>query len=119
MTAAAPSIASLDDSLFARLRATEYSRLDADDQAYLDYTGSALYSERQINAHAERMRKSLLGNPHSENGPSLFSTALINETKRALLDFLDAPADEYCVVFTANTSAAIKLVAESYPFGVN
>jgi selenocysteine lyase/cysteine desulfurase len=107
----------MDDALFAQLRATEYSRLDADNQAYLDYTGSALYAERQIVANAERMRRTVLGNPHSENGPSLVSTAIINGTRRRLLAFLDAPESEYIVVFTANTSAAIKLVAESYRFG--
>jgi len=107
----------IDDSLFAELRATEYSRLDADNQAYLDYTGSALYAERQIVGNAERMRRTVLGNPHSENGPSLVSTAIINGAKRRLLEFLDAPENEYVVVFTANTSAAITLVAESYRFG--
>ena len=34
-----------------------------------------------------------------------------------MLRFLDADPDRYAVCFTANTSAAIKLVAESYPFG--
>ncbi|HEX6575457.1 MAG TPA: aminotransferase class V-fold PLP-dependent enzyme [Gemmatimonadaceae bacterium] len=101
---------------FDEIRAREYSRLDIADQAYLDFTGSALYSERQIDLHAERMRRSILGNPHSENGPSLFSTALIHKAKARLLQFLDASLDDYSVVFTANTSAAIKLVAESFPF---
>jgi selenocysteine lyase/cysteine desulfurase len=104
------------DPLFDEIRATEFGRLDADNQAYLDYTGSALYSETQIAAHAERMRRMILGNPHSENGPSLVSTAIINEAKARLLGFLDAPASEYVVCFTANATAAIKLVAESFPF---
>jgi selenocysteine lyase/cysteine desulfurase len=103
-------------TFFDDLRDREYARLDADNQAYLDFTGSALYSDSQITRHSERLRRSVLGNPHSENGPSLVSTAIINETKANLLRFLDAPADEYVVVFTANTSAAIRLVAESYPF---
>ena len=30
------------DRFFDELRATEYARLDRDDQAYLDYTGTAL-----------------------------------------------------------------------------
>lgn len=104
-------------TIFDDLREREYARLDADNQVYLDYTGSALYSERQVASHAERLRKSVLGNPHSENGPSLVSTAIINDAKAGLLRFLDAPANEYVVCFTANTSAAIRLVAESYPFG--
>ncbi|HVD61684.1 MAG TPA: aminotransferase class V-fold PLP-dependent enzyme [Gemmatimonadaceae bacterium] len=105
------------DPLFDDLRATEYCRLDADNQAYLDYTGSALYSTRQVNAHGERLRNLVLGNPHSENGPSLVSTAIINDAKARILRFVDASADDYVVCFTANTSAAIKLVAESFQFG--
>jgi Selenocysteine lyase len=119
MTAAYWTTASLDEteSFFARVRSMEYARLDQDNQAYLDYTGSALYAERQVCANAERMRRTVLGNPHSENGPSLVSTAIINETKKRVLSFLDANESEYVVVFTANTSAAIKLVAESFQFG--
>lgn len=105
------------DRFFADLRDAEYSRLDADNQAYLDFTGSALYARRQIIAHAERLQRTVLGNPHSENGPSLVSTATINAAKKRLLEFLDAPDGDYVVSFTANTSAAIRLVAESYPFG--
>jgi selenocysteine lyase/cysteine desulfurase len=33
-----------------------------------------------------------------------------------VLEFFNAPADEYVCVFTANASAALKLVGESYPF---
>jgi len=111
------SIAYDERTVFDDLREREYSRLDADNQVYLDFTGSALYAETQIAAHTQRLRRSVLGNPHSENGPSLVSTAIINDAKARLLRFLDAPADEYVVCFTANTSAAIRLVAESYPFG--
>lgn len=107
------------DPLFDEIRASQFARLDADDQAYLDYTGSALYAECQITAHSNRMRNMVLGNPHSENGPSLVSTAIINEAKTRVLRFLDAPASDYVVCFTANTSAAIKLVAESFQFGAD
>jgi selenocysteine lyase/cysteine desulfurase len=105
------------DPVFTELRRTEYSRLDAEDEAYLDFTGSALYADRQVNAHADRLKRSVFGNPHSENGPSRLSTDAIDRARSAVLDFLDASPDDYAVCFTANTSAAIKLVGESYPFG--
>jgi selenocysteine lyase/cysteine desulfurase len=41
---------------------------------------------------------------------------MIEKTRGLVLRFLDADPDKYTVCFTANTSAAIKLVAESYPF---
>ena len=99
------------------MRADEFSRLDAGKHAYLDYTGSALYAERQIWAHSLLALKSVLGNPHSENPASRESTRLIDEARARVLGFLDAPAEDYAVIFTANASAAIKLVAESFPFG--
>jgi selenocysteine lyase/cysteine desulfurase len=114
-----PEVNLRDELFFARLRADEFSRLDAGGHAYLDYTGSALYAERQIWAHSLLALKSVLGNPHSENPASRESTRLIDEARSRVLRFLDAPAADYAVIFTANASAAIKLVAESFPFGKN
>jgi selenocysteine lyase/cysteine desulfurase len=102
---------------FAALRAREFGRLDDGGHAYLDYTGSALYPDRLVAAHATALRGSVLGNPHSESPTSLASTALVNETRTRVLRFFDADPDEYVVCFTANTSSAIQLVASAYPFG--
>ena len=102
---------------FADLRANEFARLDASGQAYLDYTGSALYPERLVTAHAESLRRAVLGNPHSESPASRASTALVAAARERVLRFFDADPDAYVVCFTANTSAAIHLVASGYPFG--
>ena len=115
--AAAPEINLRDELFFTQLRAEEFSRLDAGGHAYLDYTGSALYAERQVRAHATLLSKSVFGNPHSESPTSLESTRLIDEARVRVLRFLDASPDDYAVIFTANASAAIKLVAESFRFG--
>ena len=106
----------LADPLIADLRRQEFARLDAHGIAYLDYGGTALYADSQIAAHTVRLRNLVLGNPHSENGSSLASTAIMNRVRRRVLRFFDA-GDDYVVCFTANASAAIKLVAEAYPFG--
>jgi selenocysteine lyase/cysteine desulfurase len=115
--ASLPEVNLRDENFFAQLRADEFSRLDAGGHAYLDYTGSALYAERQVRAHAELLSRSVFGNPHSENPASRESTRVIDDARTRVLRFLDAPAEDYAVVFTANASAAIKLVAESFPFG--
>jgi selenocysteine lyase/cysteine desulfurase len=107
------------DPLFAELRAREFARLDRDGHAYLDYTGSALYAECQIRAVHEALLGGVFGNPHSESEPSRASTAALDQARSLLLAHLDADPAEYVVCFTANTTAAIKLVAESYPFGSN
>ncbi len=109
--------ATIGDPLLAALRRKEFSRLDGADHAYLDYTGSALYAERQVAAHHALLRRSVFGNPHSESDSSRASTALIEQARTAVLRFLDADESDYAVCFTANASAAVKLVAESYPFG--
>ncbi|MFL6246353.1 MAG: aminotransferase class V-fold PLP-dependent enzyme [Thermoanaerobaculia bacterium] len=100
----------------AELRTREFARLDRQNHVYLDYTGSALYAESQIRAHHELLREGLFGNPHSEHRPSRASTDVIDSARATLLRFLDVDADTHDVIFTANTTAAIKLVAESYPF---
>ena len=102
---------------FADLREREFSRLAETRHAYLDYTGSALYPESLVRRHAERLCASVLGNPHSENPASLQSTAQVDAARASVLDFFDADPGEYTVCFTANATAAIKLVAESFPFG--
>jgi selenocysteine lyase/cysteine desulfurase len=101
---------------FAALRQREYGRLDATGHVYLDYTGGGLYAAGQLDAHARLLRDQVLGNPHSDNPTSRASTALVERTRRAVLDHFNAPEDEYLCVFTANASAALKLVGESYRF---
>lgn len=101
---------------FAELRAREFSRLDRQQHAYLDYTGSALYGDSQIRAHQAILDSGLFGNPHSGSGPSRASTEVIDRARERVLRFLDVDSSTHDVIFTANTSAAVKLVAESYPF---
>ena len=102
---------------FAELRACEFGRLDAGGHAYLDHTGSALYPERLVTDHAAALRRSVLGNPHSESPASRASTALVHAARERVLRFFDADPDEYVVCFTANTTGAIHLVASGFTFG--
>ena len=105
------------DNPFHALRAREFGRLDANDQVYLDYTGSGLYAESQVRAHAELLCCNVLGNPHSKNPTSLASTEKVEAARHRVADFFEADPDTYEVIFTPNASGALKLVAESYPFG--
>ena len=102
--------------LIANIRRREFGRLDREGLAYLDYTGSALHADSQVRAHLATLGQSVFGNPHSESDPSRASTDAIEKARALVLRFVDADPDRYMVCFTANTSAAIKLVAESYPF---
>ena len=102
---------------FADLRAMEFSRLDADRHAYLDFTGANLYPESLVAAHAAMLRRTVLGNPHAENPASLASSGIIAEARRRTLEFLEADPAEYVVCFTANATGALAHVAAGYPFG--
>ena len=101
--------------VLSRLRAREFSRLDRTGQVYLDYTGSALYPASLVRRHARLMTDRVLGNPHSESGPSRASTAAIDTARRLTLELFDADPAVYDVVFTANASGAIRLLAEAFP----
>ncbi len=104
------------DGTFSALRTSEYGRLDAEDQVYLDYTGGGLHAASQIDEHAELLHTRVLGNPHSNNPTSQATTDLLQGTRQAVREFFNAPADEYLCIFTANASAALRLVGEAYRF---
>ena len=106
-----------DDTGFESLRRREFSRLDERDIAYLDFAAAALYGASQVATYSQRLLRGVFGNPHSEHGPSQASEADLGLARAATLEFFDADPALYDVCFTANASAAIKLVAESYPFG--
>jgi len=107
----------LSTELLDQLRATEYSHLDADGHVYLDYAGAALPAQVQLAVHAERLDGRCFGNPHSQNPASAASTALVERARRAVLAYFNAPPQEYAAIFTANATAACRLVGEAYPFG--
>ncbi len=98
------------------LRAAEYQRLDAADHVYLDYTGSGLHAASQVRLHAELLNRHVLGNPHSASLTSTQTTGLVEDARRAVLEWFNA-AGEYTAIFTLNASGALKHVGESYPFG--
>jgi selenocysteine lyase/cysteine desulfurase len=106
-----------DEAYFADLRAREFGRLDRTGCAYLDYTGSGLYADSQVQMHATRLLGTIYGNPHSQHAASQASTTLLEQARHAVLQWLNADPTQYDVCFTANASGAIRLVGESYPFG--
>ncbi|MFM7035419.1 MAG: aminotransferase class V-fold PLP-dependent enzyme [Planctomycetia bacterium] len=99
------------------LRRTEYPRLAASGEAYLDYTGASLHADSQVARHAELLRSNLLGNPHSVNRSSRNATRFVDSARTAVLEYFRAPPGEYDVIFTPNATGALRLVGECYPFG--
>lgn len=110
-----PSYASTQ--VLDELRASDYARLDRQQQVYLDYTGGGLYATSQLRQHMALLEEHVFGNPHSLNPTSLAMTHLIDQTRAFVLDYFNAAADEYDLIFTLNASGALKLLGEAYPFG--
>src|SRR4051794_1188804 len=97
------------------LRRTDYSRLDAEDHVYLDYTGGGMYADSQVRLHAEMLAHQVLGNPHSASLSSSDSTTLVERARQTVLEYFRA-SGEYTAVFTLNASGALKHVGECFPF---
>jgi len=103
-------------ALIDDLRKKDYSRLDAGEHVYLDYTGGGIYAESQIQKHHQLLHENVFGNPHSSNPTSLAATEMVESARNYILKFFNADPDEYLAIFTPNASGALKLVGESYPF---
>jgi molybdenum cofactor sulfurtransferase len=114
MTTASSFASSVD--YVALVRELEFHRLDADAHIYLDYAGAALYPDTLVREHQRLLRRRVLGNPHSTNPAALASTADTQHAKDQLLRFFRADPALYDVCFTANASAAIRLVGEAFAF---
>ena len=103
-------------STLDRLRETDYRRLDESHQVYLDYTGGSLHAESQLDRHMELMRTGVFGNPHSNNPTSTAMTQLLEQSRHYILNYFNASAQDFILVFTSNASGALKLVGESFGF---
>ncbi len=97
-------------------RARDFARLDRSGEVYLDYTGGGLCAESLVREHAELLTSRVFGNPHSQSPSSAAMTVHVDSARRAVLRHFGADPAEFVAIFTANASAALKLVAESYPF---
>jgi molybdenum cofactor sulfurtransferase len=102
-------------TILDELRRTDYSRLDAQQHAYLDYTGGGMYADSQVREHADLLLNHVLGNPHSVSLNSSDSTTLVESARQAVLNYFGASAG-YTAIFTMNASGALKHVGESFPF---
>jgi selenocysteine lyase/cysteine desulfurase len=103
-------------AILDELRRSEFGRLDDAGQVYLDYTGGGLYGASQVREHMELLEQGVFGNPHSINPTSAASTELVERARDRVLEFFNAPPDDYVAIFTPNATGALRLVGEAYPF---
>ena len=77
---------------------------------YLDTVGASLYSRSQLNAAFEDLKGNIFSNPHSCSE----TRERVNAARRLVLGHLGVSDDEYAVVFTSGSTAALKLLGESF-----
>ena len=75
------------------LRASEYGRLDAQGQVYLDFTGGGLHAASQVQEHVRMLNEEVLGNPHSVNPSSTKMTRRVEQARTCLLYTSPSPRD--------------------------
>ncbi|KAE8551367.1 hypothetical protein EYB25_005252 [Talaromyces marneffei] len=93
----------------SKIRRKEYP--DLNKTCYLDYGGATPYAKSLVDISAKLWKSDLLGNPHSNSASSLRATEYVNQARRQVLEFFHADPEDFDVVFVANATAAIKLVA--------
>ncbi|OQE22350.1 hypothetical protein PENSTE_c010G05766 [Penicillium steckii] len=93
-----------------KIREENYPLLN--DTTYLDHAGTTPYAKSMIEAFSQDMTSNLFGNPHSMSLSSQLSTTRTDDIRVRVLRFFNADPDEFDLVFVANATAAIKLVAE-------
>ncbi|EJT72744.1 molybdenum cofactor sulfurase [Gaeumannomyces tritici R3-111a-1] len=94
------------------LRDREYPHMNQG--IYLDHSGTTIYARSTVEAFADKMTKNLYGNPHSANEPAKASGDMVDEIRDRALRFLGADPAHFDLVFVANATAAIKLVADAF-----
>ena len=81
---------------------------------YLDHSGATIYARSTIHRTTDRLLTNLYGNPHSANHPAQLSGDTVDAVRLQTLRFLGADPAHFDLVFTANATAAIKLVADAF-----
>ena len=94
------------------IKSQEYPSLGT--TTYLDHAGTTLYPKNLIEAFSKELTCHIFGNPHSASAASQLSTRRIEDVRLQVLRFFNASPDHFEVVFTANATAAIKLVGDLF-----
>jgi len=104
------------DGLIDEMYPAEVGCRMGSNEHYMDYTGSSVYCQSQIDAAFHELRTNMFGNPHSANPSSSLTQKKIEEVRDMVLRFFNANAREYQVVFTKSATAGIKMVGETFPW---
>ncbi|XP_078180130.1 uncharacterized protein LOC144574139 [Carex rostrata] len=103
------------------LRTEEYSHLSEENsRVCLDYCGFGLFSPLQPYESSAFTLTEITANlkNHALDGGAEKGTAE-DDIRVRIMDYLNIPENEYCLVFTVSRGSAFKLLADYYPFETN
>ncbi|XP_077773789.1 molybdenum cofactor sulfurase [Podarcis muralis] len=96
------------------LRRRELARLGG--ITYLDHAGTALFPQSLLKAFTDDLNENVYGNPHSQNISSKLTSDTIEHVRYRILQHFNTSVEDYTVIFTSGSTAALKLVAEAFPW---
>ncbi|XP_070833976.1 molybdenum cofactor sulfurase [Chaetodon trifascialis] len=83
---------------------------------YLDHAATTLYPESLLRDYCQDISRNVYGNPHSYNPSSRLTHDTVERVRYRVLQHFNTIPEEYSVIFTSGCTAALKLVAESFPW---
>ncbi|KAF6303053.1 molybdenum cofactor sulfurase [Rhinolophus ferrumequinum] len=103
-----------DGRSLPELRAREFGRLAG--TVYLDHAGATLFPQSQLTSFTRDLMENVYGNPHSQSISSKLTHDTVEQVRYRILAHFHTSPEDYSVIFTAGTTAALKLVAEAFPW---
>ncbi|KAG1950608.1 molybdenum cofactor sulfurase [Pimephales promelas] len=83
---------------------------------YLDHAGTTLFPESQIKGFYDDISRNVYGNPHSHNPSSGLTHDTVESIRYRILEHFNTSPEVYSVIFTSGCTAALKLVADTFPW---
>ncbi|XP_030627601.1 molybdenum cofactor sulfurase [Chanos chanos] len=83
---------------------------------YLDHAGTTLFPDSQIKEFYQDISRNVYGNPHSHNPSSRLTHDTVEHVRYRILEHFNTSPEEYSVIFTSGCTAALKLLADSFPW---
>ncbi|XP_029777586.1 molybdenum cofactor sulfurase isoform X3 [Suricata suricatta] len=96
------------------MREREFGRLAG--TVYLDHAGATLFPRSQLTSFTNDLMENVYGNPHSQNISSKLTHDTVEHVRYRILEHFRTSAEDYSVIFTSGSTAALKLVAEAFPW---
>ncbi|XP_067425987.1 molybdenum cofactor sulfurase [Emydura macquarii macquarii] len=96
------------------MQESEFRRLGG--MTYLDHAGTALYPHSLLKGFTDDLSENIYGNPHSQHISSKLTYDTIEHVRYRILQHFNTRAEDYTIIFTSGSTAALKLVAETFPW---